>query len=453
MKKNLLTVMISMLIIFSFARAQNVGIGTPSPTLARLQVNGSVGAAVAMFGADKYGVTIEADNPEIGFNYFFNGGAKTIKTGYASVSGMNPLTGEFYIGNFNGNQSNADFGPISGFRQNLTLYQNGEFRIGGSTNFSHFYYGANEDTYIRGGKNNANVIINDISGGRVGIGMSTPSRAGLEQNGVVGNTAAIFGGEGTGVSFQRDWPAIGLNHWYDGSTHRAIGIGYGAQIAVDQTIGASGGAIIFTNFSPRVNAVNGPLLNPVSNVFIQNGRLGVGTNLPGSEINIVHADPGFGSTGLDYGLRIEYPGTSYFNIYHTGGSLGFANNGNFRASISATTGAYFNVSDRSLKKNVHYLADEQIISKIILLKPVSYNMMAEEDSSARSYGFIAQDVQELFPDFVTSVGNIKAMCYQYFIPVLTKGIQEQQLQIEKLQTENTDLKARLERLEKILLNK
>ena len=46
----------------------NVGIGTLSPSHARLEINSSVGAAVAIFGADKYGVAIEADNPEVGFN-------------------------------------------------------------------------------------------------------------------------------------------------------------------------------------------------------------------------------------------------------------------------------------------------------------------------------------------------------------------------------------------------
>jgi hypothetical protein len=70
--------------------AQNVGIGTSSPTLAKLQINGSVGASVAMFGADKNGVTISADNPEIGFNYYFNAGSRTIKAGFASLT-TNPL--------------------------------------------------------------------------------------------------------------------------------------------------------------------------------------------------------------------------------------------------------------------------------------------------------------------------------------------------------------------------
>jgi Chaperone of endosialidase/Head domain of trimeric autotransporter adhesin len=140
-----------------------VGIGTSNPSHAKLEINNSVGAAVAMFGANKFGVTIEADNPEVGFNYFYNNGPKTIKAGYASVIGMSPATGETYIGNYTGNQSASDFGNITGFRQNLTLYQNGEFRFAGSTYFSHFFFGVNEDTYIRGGKNISNVIVGDLN--------------------------------------------------------------------------------------------------------------------------------------------------------------------------------------------------------------------------------------------------------------------------------------------------
>jgi C1q domain len=45
----------------------------------------------------------------------------------------------------------------------------------GSTHVSHFNYATNEDTYIRGGKNGANVYINDVVGlGFVGIGTSNP---------------------------------------------------------------------------------------------------------------------------------------------------------------------------------------------------------------------------------------------------------------------------------------
>lgn len=55
--------------------------------------------------------------------------------------------------------------------------------IKGSSYLSHFYYGANEDTYLRGGKAGSKVLINDVSGqGNVGIGISSPNQY-LDVNG------------------------------------------------------------------------------------------------------------------------------------------------------------------------------------------------------------------------------------------------------------------------------
>jgi hypothetical protein len=70
--------------------------------------------------------------------------------------------------------------------------------IMGSLYLSHFYYGANEDTYIRGGKAGSDVLINDIAGqGNVGIGVSNPAyildikdRIRLRANG--SNTAGLY---------------------------------------------------------------------------------------------------------------------------------------------------------------------------------------------------------------------------------------------------------------------
>ena len=115
---------------FGFFIPGNVGINTINPVHAKLEINGSVGAAVAMFGADKYGVTIEANNPEIGFNYYYSSGTKTIKAGYGGVIGMSPGNGDIYIGNFSGNQSATDFGLITGYQNIIVVKQDGNVGIG-----------------------------------------------------------------------------------------------------------------------------------------------------------------------------------------------------------------------------------------------------------------------------------------------------------------------------------
>lgn len=112
----------------------NVGIGT-EPTHSRLEVKGTVGASAAMFGIGKAGVSIQADNPEIGFNYYYNNGTKTMKAGYAANIGMYPQTGDVYLGTFSGFTSPSDFGSIfdGGFQQVVTIKQSGLVGIGTTT--------------------------------------------------------------------------------------------------------------------------------------------------------------------------------------------------------------------------------------------------------------------------------------------------------------------------------
>jgi hypothetical protein len=131
--KTIIIPLIAGLLVSPVCFTQNVGIGNSNPIYARLMVDGNVGAAVAMFGADKFGVAIEANNPEIGFNYYFNNGTKTMKAGYAANIGMDPGNGNFYIGNFNNNQSIANFGDISGYQNVVTVTQAGKVGIRTST--------------------------------------------------------------------------------------------------------------------------------------------------------------------------------------------------------------------------------------------------------------------------------------------------------------------------------
>jgi hypothetical protein len=390
----------------------NVGIGN-IPYHARMEITGSVGAAVAIFGSDKYGVTIEADNPEIGFNYLFNGGTKTIKAGKAANIGMSPSSGDIYIGNFSNNVSTTDFGAISGYQTVMTIKQNG----------------------------------------RVGL-LIDPTRAAFEQNGVVGNTAAIFGGEGAGISLQRNWPAIGFNHYYDGNNSRAIGAGYSGQMALNQ----SNGTLYWTSYGSTNYAANEIIPIQFSNFGIDvYGHIGVGTAAPTSEISIVNDNNTFDN--IHHGIKIEqraynggwwYPwntGVSTFN-----GFMQFSYNGIAKATISSIDGAYWNPSDKNLKKEISNF-NSPVLSKILSLNPVNYLMKDEATNSKKHFGFLSQEVETIFPELVMESSSIKLMNYSGLIPILTKGVQEQQQQIETLKNENRDLKWRLEQLEKIMLKK
>jgi hypothetical protein len=51
------------------------------------------------------------------------------------------------------------------------------------------------------------------------------------------------------------------------------------------------------------------------------------------------------------------------------------------------------------------------------------------------FGFIAQDLNNVYPNLVGDIGNYKAVNYTELIPVLVKSIQEQQKQIQDLKAE------------------
>jgi trimeric autotransporter adhesin len=114
-------------------------------------------------------------------------------------------------------------------------------------------------------------------------------------------------------------------------------------------------------------------------------------------------------------------------------------------------------SDIRYKKNFSSLQNP--LKKIQKLNAIYYNWKQDEFPSMhfnneRQLGLSAQEVEKLFPEIVqTNADGYKAVDYSRLTPVLIEGMKEQQQQIEMLQKENTELKIRLDILEKIILKK
>ncbi len=60
----------------------NIGIGTTTPSLAKLETTGIVGSTAAIFADTSTGVSLTAGDPGIGFNTFYSSGFKSLATGY-----------------------------------------------------------------------------------------------------------------------------------------------------------------------------------------------------------------------------------------------------------------------------------------------------------------------------------------------------------------------------------
>lgn len=116
------------------------------------------------------------------------------------------------------------------------------------------------------------------------------------------------------------------------------------------------------------------------------------------------------------------------------------------------TGMIKNPSDSRLKRNVAQI--DNALEKIGALSPVSYEYDTDKFPDMHlptetRRGFIAQEVEELFPEMVFEDGSeneFKSMNYQEIIPVTVKAIQEQQSLINNQAAELKELKSLVQEL-------
>lgn len=109
-----------------------------------------------------------------------------------------------------------------------------------------------------------------------------------------------------------------------------------------------------------------------------------------------------------------------------------------------TTGTINGSSDARLKTNINTMTGS--LDNILKLRGVTFNWKESSDNRLH-YGFIAQEIEKVFPDLVgTDSNGFKTVNYSGVIPVLTEAIKTQQEEIESLKSENEQLKSTLEQL-------
>lgn len=109
-----------------------------------------------------------------------------------------------------------------------------------------------------------------------------------------------------------------------------------------------------------------------------------------------------------------------------------------------TTGTINGSSDARLKTNINTMTGA--LDNVLKLRGVTFNWKESSDNRLH-YGFIAQEIEKVFPDLVgTDSNGFKTVNYSGVIPVLTEAIKTQQEEIESLKSENEQLKSTLEQL-------
>ena len=188
--------------------------------------------------------------------------------------------------------------------------------------------------------------------------------------------------------------------------------------------------------------------NSEPNLFYADGgndRIGVLTNTPEFDIHLVQPNTFVaGSSGIGFSS-----GANNWKIYHSGLHFSFVENGVRRAYVNGGTGAYVVTSDRRLKKSITEV--ESILDKVNHLKTYRYLYKDQDDLAEKIIGFMAQDVQPMFPELVgqTEDGYF-GLNYAGFGVVAIKAIQEQQDIIDAQQKQIDDLQKDKEETNKLL---
>lgn len=99
-------------------------------------------------------------------------------------------------------------------------------------------------------------------------------------------------------------------------------------------------------------------------------------------------------------------------------------------------------SDARLKTSVAEIKDP--LATVMQMHGVTYNFKdAKRFGSNRQMGFLAQDLEKLVPEAVSSGGEYKSVNYQVLTALLTEAMKAQQKQLEEQGKENQQLKATL----------
>jgi hypothetical protein len=297
---------------------------------------------------------------------------------------------------------------------------------------------------------------------------AAPTRAKLEVHGAAGYTSGIFGGEGMGIAFQRDFPGIGFNEYYSTGS-KYISTGYGAKIFFDTNIGTMVidmlgygaanantvyGGRAFTisktgNVGIRISPTNATLGvikagnfegsavfggttynshfhysntedtyiragKPGSNVYINdipNSKLILGSGT--SYVGINSPDPQCAleirQTGLT-GLILIEPLETYNNWEQVVGFYNAGPHSSLKYIYNGTMKTFCRPTDGEMvdvsdrRLKMNIQPLNSLLHKIMQLRPVEYEMM-NADPNTKTIGFIAQEVKQVFPEMVSVSPN------------------------------------------------
>ncbi|MGB4846361.1 MAG: tail fiber domain-containing protein [Saprospiraceae bacterium] len=145
-----------------------------------------------------------------------------------------------------------------------------------------------------------------------------------------------------------------------------------------------------------------------------------------------------GTSSNNQGMLLKNEGDNWGMFVDVANDYNFSYNNVLKAYINNTDGTYHNTSDSRLKKDIQSFSN--VLSRLTKLQAYTYRFKDATEDSPISLGFIAQEVEAQFPQLVIEKEGYKSLCYDHFAVLSVQAIKEQQVEIEDLKKQITELK-------------
>jgi hypothetical protein len=293
-----------------------------------------------------------------------------------------------------------------------------------------------------GGLTSANERMRITSDGKVGIGTTSPvTQFQVSGSATIGGYNTFYFGTGV-TSFNITAPLYPVLAFYYGTNFAGTITGYSDHIGINTGAGASK----YISFEPNDSEA---MRITADGALLVGKTVGYGTGTAENNTLQLKSFLVFGSdntgSASNRNWNISTNGSAAGNMDWTVGST---NTGwpNFAyrlqltssGSLNNTTGTYGTISDLRLKENIsdarNYLDD------LLKLRVVKYSLKEESSDFATKIGFIAQEVEQVFPNLVdqSDVGydggeGIRSVKTSILIPMLLKSIQELSAKVKSLE--------------------
>jgi len=202
---------------------------------------------------------------------------------------------------------------------------------------------------------------------------------------------------------------------------------------LDISSNGTGGLTNQKGLNVSLSGTNGTALQTTYGVYISNAHAGT------TSTNIGIYATATGGTTTNWAGQFVVAGATSIVARFT--------NGTGSCDINPTTTALVCASDINLKKNIVTMDDKEfalqtvpditsmsIKDKLMLLTPVKYNWKSEQDTDGKHAGFIAQEIEQIFPDlvFTDPTTGLKSVAFTNLIPYTIEAFKEMNLKITEL---------------------